>query len=285
MSIVFTRTATGIVGKWRFYNVPTLWVEGPTDIHFYAPVVRGIACRIEAFHGVENAAALLEGLRKHDHPYVVVVDGDYVALTQNRNPHRRYIRLRRYSHENYLWEEVAFSNSCLRHAQCGEQIDTCSIAFCETTAHLEEQCRELLTLDVAARMMPSPCEVLPRHVEALLISPTSPTFDSTKVQQIIQRSRDSVPIEVVKDAEVLISEYTSRFRLIDAISGHIVFGCLRILFTKVSTEIRGKKSVVSDDALRQIVADEVWRTQPSADHKKLRSSIRRQLQATLGAFA
>ena len=83
MSVPFTRTPTGVVGKWRFYNVPTVWVEGPTDIYFYQPVLGDLACRIEPFHGSENAVALINELVGSDHPYVVILDGDYTILSRS----------------------------------------------------------------------------------------------------------------------------------------------------------------------------------------------------------
>lgn len=104
MSVPFTRTPTGVVGKWRFYNVPTVWVEGPTDIYFYQPILADLSCRIEAFHGSDNAIALIAELTKYDHPYVVVLDGDYTILSRRRGLHKRLLILRRYSFENYLWE-------------------------------------------------------------------------------------------------------------------------------------------------------------------------------------
>ena len=123
MTVGFTRTPSGIVGKWHFYSMPTIWVEGPTDIYFYSPIVDDLQCRIEAFHGHENATALIEGLRDHGLPYLVVLDGDYDILSAWRSPHKRVIRLRRYSFENYLWEREPLNRACHRSAQSGDRTE------------------------------------------------------------------------------------------------------------------------------------------------------------------
>src|SRR5260370_31663308 len=104
---------------------PRIWVEGPTGIYFYEPIVGGLDCCMKPFHGVSQAAALVNGLKDNDdhYPYAIILDGDYNVLRETKSVHRRLIRLRRYSFETYLWEKASLNRSCLKHGQCGEKLD------------------------------------------------------------------------------------------------------------------------------------------------------------------
>ena len=166
--MAFARTSGGIAEKWRFHQVPTVWLEGPTDLFFYKPISDGISCRFEPFHGGANARALISALKEHDYPYLVVLDGDYSILNPKRSPHRRVIVLPCYSYENLLWEPYAINMACLRHARCGEQKDLIMSAMNQVVLMFKKDLLPALVLDVAARRMESPPKVLPDHIESLL---------------------------------------------------------------------------------------------------------------------
>lgn len=154
--MAFTRTPGGLAEKWRFHQVPTIWVEGPTDIFFYEPICDSLCCRLEAFHGAENAEALIKGLVDTDYPYLVILDGDYRILKPVRSQHRCVIVLARYSFENFLWEREAVNRACLRHAQCGDKKDIVTTEMERVAEHLSKELLYAVALDVAARRSPSP---------------------------------------------------------------------------------------------------------------------------------
>ena len=278
MSDGFTRTPTGIVGKWLFYSVPTIWVEGPTDIFFFVPVIEDLDCRIEAFHGCENAKALIEGLINKNLPYLVVLDGDYEILSKRRAPHRRIIRLQRYSFENYLWESEPVNRVCHRCAQSGDRNDVVGPEFDRLNQHLSDTLREMVEVDVAARRsVPAP-KVLPDRVERLLVDPRRPDICPKKVSGITKAALPAIEEQTLKAARSEVSAYLKKRRLADLLKGHILFGILRLLFTQAASGIKGSKVIVDDDALTQLLADATWKRSPSEDHKALRAKIRKNVR-------
>lgn len=284
MTVGFTRTPTGIVGKWHFYSMPTIWVEGPTDIYFYSPIVDDLPCRIEAFHGRENATALIEGLRDHDLPFLVVLDGDYDVLKPCRSPHKRLIRLHRYSFENYLCECEPINRACHRSAQSGDRTDAAGPEFERLTAHLDDALRGIVELDVAARRSDPAPKVLPDRVERLLADPRKPEISAERVTKIAATATATLAADVLETAHADVATYLRDHRLADLLKGHILFGVLRLLFTRITTKIKGSKVIVEDEALTQLLADAIWRRAPSPSHKVLRTRLRRQVRSLLPQF-
>jgi hypothetical protein len=270
----FTRTKTGIVGKWRFYPIPTVWVEGPSDILFYEPILGDLGCRIEPFHGAENARALIDDLRQNSYPYAVILDGDYSILNSSARLHRNVVVLRKYSFENYLWEEGSINQACLRHAQCGEKEDRIGPEFERLTQHLEESLSQLVTLDVAARKVNPAPKVLPDKIELLLENNQSHYLDRNKISIIICKVEKLLNEQDLSDARKQLDLFLKKYKLVDIIKGHILFGILRNLFVNISEGIRGKRVTVNDELLTQIMAEMVWRRVPSDEHRKLKRKIR-----------
>ena len=278
MSDGFTRTPTGIVGKWHFYPVPTIWVEGSTDILFFIPIVDDLECRIEAFHGCENARALIDGLVDADLPYLVVLDGDYEILTKRRAVHRRVIRLQRYSFENYLWESEPVNRACHRCAQSGDRKDVVGPEIDRLNQHLSDMLREMIVVDVAARRSDPAPKVLPERVERLLVDTRRPDICPDKVGSITRAALSGIEKQTLKSARMDVSAFLKQRRLADLLKGHVLFGVLRLVFTRTASAIKGSKVMVDDDALTQLLADATWRRSPSKDHKTLRSKIRKSVQ-------
>ncbi|MBC8233001.1 hypothetical protein H8E77_25945 [bacterium] len=75
--ISFKRTTSGKIAKYLFYDKPLIWVEGDTDIPFYEQILRNYSHRLEAADGKAECLKLAEALIEKDHPYVVILDGDY----------------------------------------------------------------------------------------------------------------------------------------------------------------------------------------------------------------
>lgn len=76
----FSRTLSGLAAEHLFYSEILVYVEGHTDIPFYNEVLENYNCRIIAKKGkleCEKFALLLE---QDNHPYIVVIDGDYEIL-------------------------------------------------------------------------------------------------------------------------------------------------------------------------------------------------------------
>ena len=285
MNTTFTRTPRGLAIKWVFHEEPIIWVEGPTDIPFFSPIVADMHCRLETINGCANAECLIEGIRQYNFPYSVILDGDYSILKSRRSPHRRVIILRRYSHENYLWERDPFHLTCIRHAQHGAFSQECLEEFDRITQHIEDTLREALVLDIAARSMDSPPPVLPKRIERLLTGNDQPELDELKLKKLTSESRKTVCPSSTSLCDSKIADFLQNNRLVDLVNGHLVFGVLRILFTKVTTTLRGKKCVIPDDALRSMLSEMVWQTPPTPEHKRLKKVIRRSVRETISLRA
>ncbi|MBA4147636.1 MAG: DUF4435 domain-containing protein [Verrucomicrobia bacterium] len=281
----FTRTPGGLAEKWRFYRIPTLWVEGVTDIFFFEPLISDLECRIEPFHGNTNAKALIEALVKNDYPYVIVLDGDYQMLSGAQLSHNRLIVLNRYSFENYLWEKEPLNRACLRHGQNGERVDIIGAEFDRLTSQIEKLLRKAVEADVAARRCDSAPKVLPDRVEILLKRPDEPDLDPPRIASLVAPAKRSIPSKQLRSSKKDVALFLRERRLVDLLKGHLVFGMLRLLFTKVTRKLRGAKSIVPDDALIQLIADMVWRKSPSKDHRLLKRRVRRTVKDLLPHFA
>jgi hypothetical protein len=284
MSVGFTRTQTGIVNKWRFHAVPTIYVEGPTDISFFAPVVEDLDCRFEPFHGRENAKELIDGLISADLPYLVVLDGDYEILSKRRVPHRRVVRLQRYSFENYLWESAPVNLVCLRYAQSGDRNDVVGPEFDRLNRHLSNTLRDIVEFDVAARRsVPAP-EVLPNRVEMLLVDSSRPYICPKKVGDLTKRALGKIGEQELNVARKEVAAYLSARRLADLLKGHVLFGILRRLFVRSASAVKGTKVSVTNEALTQLLAVATWNLPPSEDHRALRIKIRKNVRYLMRRF-
>jgi glycine/D-amino acid oxidase-like deaminating enzyme len=275
MSDGFTRTPTGVVGSRYFFPNPIIWVEGPTDIYFYEPVLGSLRCNLKPFHGASNAAALIHGLLigGFEYPYAVILDGDYGILSEKRSVHRWVVSLRRYSFENYFWERESLNRSCLKQGQSGERVDVVGPEFDRVEQHLEEQLRELVELDVAARRSDPAPKVFPDRVEALLLDPEQPDICPQKVAKHVAKARAELTEEAIQEARKDVAEYLRRGRFVFLLNGHVLFGVIQRVFTQTAAAIRGKKVVLNDDALTQLLAEMMWRTLPSDEHRRLRRKI------------
>lgn len=283
--MAFTRTTPGLVIKWKFYQTPTIWVEGPTDLYFYEPALGSTCYRIEPFYGIENSDALIEGLVEFDYPYVVILDGDYCILKPQHHPHRRVIRLCRYSVENYLWEEDCVNKACLRYARCGDQKDLLQSEMARLSAQIKEAFCEMIKLDVAGQKGNSPPKVMPDHADMLMADSNRPDIDYNKIKGIIAKFSGSIDSEAIMEAERDIQQFLAERPLTHLLKGHVIFGILRRLFVTAITEERKTNIQISNDAFMQILAEMIWRKCRSKDHQMLKESIQTSLNEILPKFA
>lgn len=282
--MAFTRTPRGLAEKWRFHQVPTVWVEGPTDLYFYGPISDDLSCRFEPFHGFENARALVDALKSRNYPYLVILDGDYSILKHARSPHRRVIRLPRYSYENFLWEDEAINKACLRHARCGDSKDLVGTAMSSAVRRMRSELLPALILDVAARRMNPAPRVLPNRIDTLLKSTKSVEFDGARLARLMERAKEDVDSSIAKEARKEVRAFLRERCISHLIPGHFLFGLLRRIFVQAANRERGSKSIAADDALLQLLSDSVWRFCKDGDHQRLKRNFRLKLRELVPQF-
>lgn len=280
----FTRTPGGLAEKWRFHQVPTIWVEGPTDIFFYEPITEKIPCRMEAFHGSNNAEALIKSLVDHDYPYLVILDGDYEILKQARSPHRCVLILARYSFENFLWERDPVNRACLRHARCGESKDLAGAEMERVAKHLKKELLHVVALDIAARRSPSPPAVLPDAMDQLALNNSGPDLDPAKIAAVIATVEPQLDPAQVTAAKADVRSFLANRCITHLLKGHFILGILRRLFLRAAENESGIKSSLPPDSFTQILAEMVWRRSQSDDHKRLKRAIRTKTKKLVSSY-
>ena len=277
----FTRTPEGQVAKYLFYREALLWVEGPTDIPFFAAALEG-ACRIECAGGKENCHAIVTALIESSLPYVVVIDGDYDILFRKRSAHRRLIHLRRYSSENYLCEKEALEAVCRMLARVGPGEPLCSDIDARISA-ISGSLKRLITLDAAHVFLKTGRRALPASAEEILNKTPSCEVSAQKIQDLEFRGSTGILPSHEHRMEDLVELYCSTRRPIDLLRGRICFGILRRLVIAGCCEKSGRGPQIDNDALRALLVTAVWSIRPRPrDHqalvRKLRASLRDAVQ-------
>jgi hypothetical protein len=284
MTTAFTRTPSGLAEKWRFHQEPTIWVEGPTDIYFYGPMLFGRTYRMEAFHGIENSEALVESLVRYDYPYIVILDGDYGLLAKRKPAHKRIVTLARHSFENYLWEPVAVNWTCLRHARCGENKDLTKATMATVEQAFASDLIPAVILDVAARADGLGVAVLPDKIEPFLAGQHSTKLDAARVKDLLDASEPRISDGAKRTAKRAVEAFLKVRPFMHLLKGHMVLGVLRRLFVAAAAKESGSPSSLSNDVLTQLLADVIWRKAPHDDHRKVRRTVNRRLAEVQASF-
>jgi hypothetical protein len=282
--MTFTRTPGGLAEKWRFHQVPTIWIEGHEDLFFYLPITARLACRYEAFNGCKNADSLISALLQNNHPYLVILDGDYSILKTKRSPHPHIITLPRYSYENLLWEPEAVNKACARHARCGENKDLVLSTMARFEQIFETHLLPLIVLDIAAREMENSPKVLPHRADHLFQSQKSLDVSISKIDEVLKSARGLVRDDLAAQAQTKIEHFLEKRKITHLIHGHLLFSFLRRIFVRLADIERGSTSSTCDDALRQLLSDAVWLYCRDGDHGRLKRKLRSKLRKISAIF-
>lgn len=253
--------------------VPTIWVEGGSDIAFYRAMSDGIPCRVEAFDGYENSRALVEALQEHDYPYVVVRDGDYRILKRQRAPHRWVLMLPRYSFENFLWDLESVNRVCCDWAQCGDERDLVSQDLSSTEKMVEERLLGAIIVDVAARRSNSR-GALPDHVEQILERADDIAIAKERVTEMVAGARSELDDDQLATAERDVMNFVSARCVAHLLKGHLLFGLLRIVVLNACERERGKRRNISKELLRLLLVEAIGRHSRAADYRRVKKTLR-----------
>lgn len=279
----FTRTPSGLTNRWQFHKKPTVWVEGPTDINFYKPILDRVCCRFQSYDGYENSKPLIKDLVDNNHPYLVILDGDYRILKQSPVPHKSVITLPRYSCENFLWEPSVVNEVCCVYAEC--QKDMIFGRMEKARKMIKKELLKLITLDVAARELTSAPAVLPRDINSILKNNASiDEVNQYMVNAIIMRVTDKIEKRTLKEAKVSVSKFIQNHCITHLIRGHTLFSLLRRIVTNaIRREIKIGRDMSNED-LMELLSDAIWKHCKSPEHKRLKHSFRKKLREVAKRF-
>ncbi len=269
----FRRTGEGQANAALFYNCPIVWVEGSSDIPFYAAALSGVPCNVKSAGGVEEAEKLAQRVLRLNAPHVVVQDAHYRLLGPGtRKRHARVILLERHSAENYFAEADVFTAVCCKY--CKDNGLDCTTGFNDACRHLEESLQELVTLDIAHAHAATGRSVLPPHIEPLLARPNCPRLDSAEIGRICSAARPCVTDSAYVDARTRVASFLRRRPFTHIVPGHIVFGFFRcgvLALTRARTRRTPKADV---ESFRLVLCDTLRSTKPSKDYQRLLTSLR-----------
>ena len=168
----FARTSNGKVNKFLFHNVPIVWVEGEQDVIFFNEMLSGITdYKLESTTSIEESEKLEKNLIENDYPYIVIRDGDYFILSEEKEVHTRIIRLDKYSIENYLFEQYPIEYLCCVYSKMQIKKNLLNVEFSKLINDINKSFYDLVMLDIAARIYGKGFCVLPKIMSSLCINP------------------------------------------------------------------------------------------------------------------
>jgi len=273
----FTRTTEGQVAQHRFHDTPLVWLEGPSDFPMFLPLADELGFTIMCAGGVVKCRQLANAMVDDDLPFVVVMDGDYTILGENRHSqerHDRVIVLRRHSIENYCAEPGLVEALCRSYSEGKIRQGIVGRRFEHLLMRLEHDLWDLVVLDIASEHTSD--KVAPKSIKMFLRQQQSPVLDEAKVQahvEDVRRRRTSGQDESA--ANDLLRRFVERRRFIDALKGHWV---LELIQWFVSGELKDagiRVPALHAKALRPLLAPWMWRDQVSRDHADLRKCLTR----------
>lgn len=271
-----------------------MWIEGRTDTACLNPVLRDLPVRFERANGKKECEKLVNALRAHDYPFVVVRDGDYNVLQYRRSVHRRALMLQRYSAENYLFEFEGVLAFCIDYAEMiaerSQDVDSvgrlANDLYADVITKMDTALRSTILLDIANHLQDGDHAALPHRIEAVLEG-SDIEFSRARLDSFCDDCRRHLESASIERASRLLAEFLSRHRLVDVLRGHLAFGLLRMLVFSVVKRALGRKPHIDDRALALILAEKVWRTigSSSADHRNLKRRLRAAVREALALRA
>jgi hypothetical protein len=269
----FTRTFSGKISRFLFFDEVVVWVEGRTDIPFYRCLIKNRRYRLEITDGKQEIIKLAKELIKNNYPFVVILDGDYDILQNRRSPHRRVVVLQRYSIENYLFEKESIKKICSLYSNSHEL--SCSIdeGFAYLINQINENLRDLLIFDIAKTRLNREESIFPDGHECLMESRTPLIFSTERIENrcnLISGYVDqNLHNEIISDIE----KYTQGGRFVDLIKGHFLFGLFRDFIISTLVHENHHRPTIDNDSLLAMISEVIWNKIPSSDHKNLRRRI------------
>ena len=264
----FSRTDSGLAAEHLFRQKILVYVEGHTDRAFYEEVLQNYNCQVIPKHGREECERLATILVQDNHPYVVILDGDYEILERTRSQHRRIILLHRHSFENYLFEEEPIEQFCWDRTDLEDSLEKLPSRFQKVVEDTELKFKELIVLDVAHQRSNTGYDVLPNKPDRFLKSGKSVAFRDNQIEQYVQAAQ-CIDRQSIDDAKALVEQFLRKRRFIDLLPGHFAFGIMRRLIINTVDE------TVSNDEIRLYFSRIVWKLVKTPDHDSLKRRLRR----------
>lgn len=249
----FTRTLAGQISKHRFLDKPLIYVEGVDDVLFYKKLLGTDDLHIEDAGNRDQCIKVAQAIRKEEHPFIVVLDGDYEILKRQRSFHRRVVILQRYSMENYLFEARTIENTIRNVLKVGDRKERAKADFENLEADIKNHLADLVVIDAAHQLSGTNKAVCPRSGEQLLQNKATLDLDLHVAKKLCSEGAKHLPSDQIEDTKKLVRAYTKTRRLVDLLRGHVVFDLIRRLHFIVVNRVTGRNPRLSNDYLRALL--------------------------------
>ncbi|MDR7192929.1 DUF4435 domain-containing protein [Luteimonas terrae] len=234
-----------------------LYVEGVDDVSFFSPLVGELEIRCEPAYGKINVSELAGRLVGGATGYAVVMDSDLDDFIGGKISHPSVYYLPCYSIENLpaLDEvlDIVASEYCGRSEAGGEAVDA-------LISHLRdhgETYYDTVVYDVVTRLAGEPNALVPSHCDVIFGNKPGLTMCADWKESVRTAVRElGRNHEAVRAQLSLLQPYEVVIRYL---RGHIIFGLLRRLFSKVVRLMTGQRVNVDNRAFLRMLSDAFWR--------------------------
>jgi len=146
--------------------------------------------------------------------------------------------------------------------------------FDQLLADVADALSELLAIDVTLRRSNHGQKIFPSNADGLMLQ-GSTRLDKGRIATLANPYMQLAESQELEQARADIEKFCESRRLIDLVPGHMVFGFLRRVVLFVVRKQSGRNLTVDNDALRVLLAGEIWSGSRSADHESLRRRLLR----------
>lgn len=260
--VVFERTPSGKIGKFNFYTLPLVWVEGPDDVTFFAKLLRQ-PCRLEAANGRDACELLAEELKVSDLPYAVIMDSDYDVLDGISHDHPRVVFLDRYAMENYFFDRGTLERVCQSYIGNQEAIERFGDYYESKILGVLNALKELIALDVVHARASTGHKSFPDGCDEFCDHKCEPKEDRVSVFKM--KSESALGRFDASQIIATVHAFSERRGLVCLVRGHFAFSLVRRFVVWVLTE-RGSKPTIDNKGLLILMSSELARSEPEDQH-------------------
>ena len=254
----FQRSDRGLQNTYLFYRDVIVWVEGPDDVCVYEQAFATSGVKIREAGGRPTCEMLAAAVVEKGIPIVVVLDADYDVLGSNVRPHRRVVRLSRYSIENYFCDpDVCEQVARMCSGQPSDNYDGVQLIN-KVGEMVSDYLQPLITVDACLVRGGTGRSCLPERIDRLMTKGKFMPICRDSVTQYSDLVLRNDEAEVCEQTRRLVRSFLDSNSILHLLRGHLVFGLLRIGLTEMLKK-NHRPRAPNDAALYALFGSALWR--------------------------